>query len=75
MIFPKFLIEETKKQNDRDLTRFDLDFDLPDHFLPDFPAAIYLITRPDLGDVSQGKLVTHANFNELFKDILNPKPL
>jgi cytochrome c peroxidase len=75
MIFPKFLIEETKKQNDRDLTRFDLDFDLPDHFLPDFPAAIYLTTRPDLGDVSQGKLVTHANFNELFKDILNPKQL
>lgn len=75
MIFPKFLIEETKKQTDRDLTRFDLDFDLPDHFLPEFPAAIYLTTRPDLGDVSQGKLVTLVNFNELFKDILNPKQL
>ena len=37
MIFPKFLIDETKKQTDRDLTRFDLDFDLPDHFLPEFP--------------------------------------
>ena len=55
MIFPKFLIEETKKQTDRDLTRFDLDFDLPDHFLPEFPAPIYLTTRPDLGDVSQGQ--------------------
>jgi cytochrome c peroxidase len=75
MIFPKFLIEETKRQTNRDLTRFDLDFDLPDHFLPDFPAAIFLTTRPDLGDVSQGKLVTLANFNELFKDILNPKQL
>jgi len=75
MIFPKFLIEETKKQTDRDLTRFDLDFDLPDHFLPEFPAAIYLTTRSDLGDVSQGKLVTLSNFNELFKDILNPKQL
>ncbi len=73
MIFPKFLIDETKKQTDRDLTRFDLDFDLPDHFLPEFPAAIYLTTRPDLGDVSQGKLVTLTNFHELFKDILNPK--
>ena len=73
MIFPKFLIEETKKQTDRDLARFDLDFDLPDHLLPEFPAAIYLTTRPDLGDVSQGKLVTLSNFNELFKDILNPK--
>ena len=75
MIFPKFLIEETKKQTDRDLTRFDLDFDLPDHLLPEFPAPIYLTTRPDLGDVSQGKLVTLSNFNELFKDILNPKQL
>jgi cytochrome c peroxidase len=75
MVFPKFLIEETKKQTDRDLTRFDLDFDLPDHFLPEFPAPIYLTTRSDLGDVSQGKLVTLSNFNELFKDILNPKQL
>ncbi len=75
MIFPKFLIDETKKQTDRDLTRFDLDFDLPDHLLPEFPAPIYLTTRPDLGDVSQGKLVTIANFEELFKDILNPKQL
>jgi cytochrome c peroxidase len=75
MIFPQFLIDETKKQTDRDLTRFDLDFDLPDHFLPEFPAPIYLTTRPDLGDVSQGKLVTLDNFNVLFKDILNPKQL
>jgi cytochrome c peroxidase len=75
MVFPGFLIEEVKKQTERDLTRFDLDFDIPDHFLPEFPAALYLTTRPDLGDVSQGKLVTLANFNELFKDILNPKQL
>jgi cytochrome c peroxidase len=75
MIFPKFLIEEVKKQTDRDLTRFDLDFDLPDHLLPEFPAPIYLTTRPDLGDVSQGKLVTLSNFNDVFKDIVNPKQL
>ena len=75
MIFPKFLIDETKKQTGRDLTRFDLDFDLPDHFLPEFPAPIYLTTRPDLGDVSKGKLVTHSNFFEIFKDVLNPKQL
>ena len=75
MVFPIFLIEETRKQTDRDLTRFDLDFDLPDHFLPEFPAPIYLTTRTDLGDVSQGKLVTLANYNELFRAILNPKQL
>jgi cytochrome c peroxidase len=75
MIFPKFLIDETKRQTERDLTRFDLDFDLPDHLLPEFPAPIYLTTRPDLGDVSKGQLVTLSNFNELFKDVLNPKQL
>jgi cytochrome c peroxidase len=75
MIFPHFAIDEIKKQEGRDLTRFDLDFDLPDHFLPEFPAAIFLTTRPDLGDVSQGKLVTINNYYELFNGILNPKQL
>jgi cytochrome c peroxidase len=75
MLFPKFAIEEIKKQEARDLTRFDLEFDLPDHLLPEFPAPIFLTTRPDLGDVSQGKLVTIDNFHELFNGILNPKQL
>jgi cytochrome c peroxidase len=75
MLFPKFHIEEVKRQTGRDLERFDLDFDLPDPFLPEFPPAIFLTTRPDLGDVSQGQLVTTDNFFELFKAILNPKQL
>ncbi len=75
MVFPKFLILEVQKQEQRDLTRFDLDFDLPDQFLPEFPAPIFLTTRPDLGDVSKGKLVTIDNFYELFNGILNPKQI
>jgi cytochrome c peroxidase len=75
MVFPKFHIDEIKKQEQRDLTRFDLDFDLPDHFLPEFPAPIYLTTRPDLGDVSKGKLITIENYYETFNGILNPKQL
>jgi cytochrome c peroxidase len=75
MIFPKFHIDEIKKQEERDLTRFDLDFDLPEHFLPEFPAAIYLTTRPDLGDVSKGKEITIENFYETFNGILNPKQI
>ncbi len=75
MVFPKIHIDEIKKQEGRDLTRFDLDFDLPEHFLPEFPPAIFLTTRPDLGDVSQGKLVTIMNHQELFNGILNPKQL
>src|SRR5882757_9586684 len=75
MVFPKFHIDEIKKQEGRDLTRFDLDFDLPDHFLPEFPAPIYLTTRPDLGDVSKGKLITIDNYYETFNGLLNPKQL
>jgi cytochrome c peroxidase len=75
MVFPKFHIDEIKRQEDRDLTRFDLDYDLPDHFLPEFPAPIYLTTRPDLGDVSHGKLVTIENYYQIFNGLLNPKQL
>ena len=55
--------------------RFDMDFDLPDHFLPEFPPALFLTTRKDLGDVSKGQLITVNNFYELFNGILNPKQL
>ncbi|MDQ3266640.1 MAG: cytochrome B6 [Myxococcota bacterium] len=75
MLFPDFQIQEVKKQEARDLERFDIAFDLPDHLLPEFPAAIFLTTRPDLGDVSQGQLVTGQNFFQHFSGILNPKQL
>ena len=64
MLFPQPTIDEVKKLEGRDLTRFDLDFDIPDHLLPEFPPPIYLTTRPDLGDVSQGKLVNLTNYYE-----------
>ena len=70
MLFPQHEIKELPR-----LERFDLDFDLPEHFLPEFPPPIFLTTRPDLGDVSQGKLVTLENFQEIFQGILNAKDL
>ncbi len=75
MVFPKHHIDEINKQEGRDLTRFDLDYDLPTQFLPEYPPAIFLTTRPDLGDVSQGKVVTLMNYYEMFNGILNPKQL
>jgi cytochrome c peroxidase len=36
---------------------------------------MFLTTRPELGDVSQGQLVTNKNFFQLFNGILNPKQL
>ena len=75
MVFPQFVIDEFVEAEQRDLTRFDLDFDLPDQFLPEFPAPIYLTTRPDLGDVSQGKVLNINNYYEIFNGILNPKQI
>lgn len=76
MLFPKMMIDELVKMGEGNrLERFDLDFDLPEHFLPEFPPAIFLTTRPDLGDVSQGKVVTLDNLYDLFNGILNPKQL
>ena len=75
MLFPKFAIDEILKQENRDLTRFDVDFDIPAYFLPEYPPPIYLTTRPDLGDVSKGKLLTINNYFEIFNGILNPKQL
>jgi len=75
MLFPKFHIDEILKQEQRDLNRFDLEFDLPDHFLPEFPASIFLTTHPELGDVSKGKLITIDNFYDTFNGLLNPKQI
>ena len=57
------------------LQRFDVDFDLPDAFLPEFPPAIFLQSRPELGDVSRGEVVSINNYYRLFKDIITPVQL
>jgi cytochrome c peroxidase len=57
------------------LDRFDVEFDLPEPFMPEFPPAIFLQNRPELGDVSRGQVVTLDNFRPLFKDILTPVQL
>ncbi|MEX2189895.1 MAG: cytochrome B6 [Bacteroidota bacterium] len=57
------------------LERFDLDFDIPEHFLPEFPPAVFLTTHKGRGDVSQGQVITLDNYYELFNGILNPKQL
>lgn len=70
MLFPEMITKSLPR-----LTRFDLDFDLPEHILPDPAPSIYLTTRPDLGDVAKGRLITIENYYEIFNGILNPKQL
>ena len=57
------------------LVRFDVDFDLPDCFLPEFPPPIFLTTHPGLGDVSQGEVLTADNFDRLFRGLVTPVQL
>ncbi len=72
MVFPDFEIKEIDKQEARSLQRFDADFDLPDHLLPEFPPPIFLTTRPELGDVSKGQLLTIKNYFAIMDGILTP---
>ncbi len=66
-----------KKQLDDhpELVRFDMDHDLPDAYLPEFPAPLYLISRPDLGDVSGGEEININNYFKKFNGILTPLQL
>jgi cytochrome c peroxidase len=71
-VFPDEEINEIQKQEQRNLRRFDVDFDLPNHFTPEFPAPIFLTTHPELGDVSGGQLLTIKNYYALMVGILTP---
>jgi len=72
MVFPQFEIDKIDQNEHRSLQRFDVDFDLPDHLLPEFPPPIFLQTRPELGDVSKGQLLTIKNYFSLMNGILTP---
>jgi cytochrome c peroxidase len=70
MLFPDMTLKLLPR-----LTRFDVDFDLPEYILPEAAPALYLTTRPDLGDVAKGRLITINNYYAVFNGILNPKQL
>jgi len=70
MLFTQIQIKQFPR-----LERFDLDFDIPEHFLPEYPPPIYLTTHKDMGDVSHGQVISIDNYYEIFNGILNPKQL
>lgn len=71
-VFPNNAIDEIQRQEGRNLRRFDVDFDLPDRFMPEFPPPIFLTTHPELGDVSEGQLLTISNYYALMVGIITP---
>jgi cytochrome c peroxidase len=72
MVFPKQQIDAIQKAEARDLQRFDVDFDLPDHLTPEFPPPMFLTSRPDLGDVSNGEVLTIKNYYRLLHGKVTP---
>ncbi|HWL07807.1 MAG TPA: cytochrome B6 [Planctomicrobium sp.] len=72
MVFPEDQIKTIQEQEFRDIKRFDVEYDLPDHFRPEFPPPMFLTTHPELGDVTKGQVVTIRNYYELFSGVLTP---
>lgn len=70
MVFPQEQILQFPR-----LERFDVEFDLPACFLPEFPPPIFLSTHPELGDVSQGEVLSAENFDRLFRGLITPVQL
>jgi cytochrome c peroxidase len=55
--------------------RFDVDFDIPDPYLPEFPPPMFLTTHKELGDVTGGVEVTLGNYYEIFDGLLTPEQM
>src|SRR5262245_55473383 len=72
MVFPQQQIDAIAKAESRDLKRFDVEFDLPDRFTPEYPPPLFLTNHPELGDVSQGKVLTIKNYYELLSGKVTP---
>ena len=70
MVFPQMQIKQFPR-----LERVDVDFDLPECFVPEFPPPIFLTTHPELGDVSQGEVLNADNFDRLFRGLVTPVQL
>ena len=55
--------------------RIDVDLDLPDQYLPEFPPPMFLTTHRELGDVTQGREVTLQNYFQIFNGLLTPEQM
>lgn len=66
------VVPPTQLDSHSELVRFDMEFDLPEAYLPEFPAPLFLISRPDLGDVTGGDELTINTYYNKLNGILTP---
>jgi hypothetical protein len=65
MVFPDSWIKAHPEHE-----RLDVDFDIPDAYLPEFPPPMFLTTHKELGDITGGREVTLGNYFEMFDGLL-----
>lgn len=70
MVFPDMWVRAHPEHE-----RIDVDMDIPDAYLPEFPPAMFLTTHRELGDVTNGQEVTLENFYDLFDGLLTPEQM
>lgn len=70
MVFPRSWIQVHPEHE-----RIDVDMDIPEAYLPEFPPPMYLTTHKELGDVTNGREVTLDNYYEIFDGLLSPEQM
>ncbi len=70
MLFPQ---NWTRTHPEHD--RMDVEFDIPEQYLPEFPPPMFLTTHKELGDVTKGREVTLGNYYEIFNGMLTPEQM
>jgi cytochrome c peroxidase len=70
MLFPKMWVDAHPEHE-----RIDVDFDIPDTYLPEFPPPLFLTTHKELGDVTEGEEITLGNYYEIFDGLLTAEQM
>ncbi len=65
MLFPESWLQVHPEHR-----RMDVDMDMPDTYLPEFPPPLFLTTHKELGDVSGGREITLENYYDIFNGLL-----
>lgn len=70
MLFPPSWIKAHPEH-----ARIDVDMDIPEAYLPEFPAPMFLTNHKELGDITNGQEVTLDNFFEIFDGLITPEQM
>ncbi|MCA8942085.1 MAG: cytochrome C, partial [Planctomycetes bacterium] len=70
MVFPRAWVAVHPEHE-----RIDVDMDLPEEYLPEFPPPLFLTTHRELGDVTGGREITLDNYYEIFDGLLTPEQM